>query len=196
LEVQRFSSRFVFPGEFLCVIEEFIPGDGTYEENGNIYSARAGLVQLDLAERVISVVPYKGNVPPLPKKGDVALGFVYDVKDEVAVIRIYHVESKGRLYSYLTGFLHISQVSVRKKFRKMFDAVRLGDVVRVKVLNSWTPYQLSMRGSKLGVLFARCTRCLSPLIKRRDRLFCPECRAYESRKIASDYGGLIFEAGS
>ncbi|MCS7385698.1 MAG: exosome complex RNA-binding protein Csl4 [archaeon GB-1867-005] len=193
--MQRFQGKFVLPGEFLAVIEEFIPGDGTYEENGNIYSARAGMVRFDLAERVISVAPYKGCFLPLPREGDVALGVVYDVKDEIAIVRMYHLEGKGKLSSYLTGFLHISQLSIRKKFRSMFDAVRLGDWVRVKVLNSWTPYQLSMRGSKLGVLLAKCTRCLSPLIRRRDRLFCQNCRAYESRKIAADYGGLILEAG-
>ncbi len=192
--VQR---RFVLPGEFLGVIEEFIPEDGTYEENGNIYSAIAGEAIYDYGSRVVVVKPYRGVDLPIPRAGDVAIGLVYDVKDEIAMVRLFLIEGKARPSSHLTGFLHIAQVSARKKFNNMFEAVRYGDIVRVKILNSWHPYQLTTKGTNLGVIFARCSRCLSPLIKRRDKLFCRDCRAYESRKIASDYGGvkLIEESG-
>ncbi len=189
--MERVLRKFVVPGDFLGVIEEFIPEEGTYEENGNIYSAIAGEATYNYEERILSVKPYRRVYLPLPKTGDIALGIAYDVKDEIAMIRLFYIEGKSKPASHLTGFLHIGQVSLRKKYSNMFEVLRYGDIVRVKVLNSWHPYQLTTRGTRLGVVFARCSRCLTPLVKRRDKLFCRECRAYESRKIASDYGGVI-----
>lgn len=187
--------KVVFPGEFLGVIEEFIPGRGTYEEDGNIYAAKFGVVGFDSIERVIYVSAFRRDRLPLPEEGDAVIGIVHDVKDEIAIIRIEFIENKDKPSSYITGFLHLSQVSTSKSFNSMFEVVRVGDVVRAKVLNSWSPYQLSIKGSGFGVIFARCSRCLSPLIRRRGRLFCSFCRAYESRKIASGYGGWSGEEG-
>lgn len=181
--------KVVFPGEFLGVIEEFIPGRGTYEENGNIYASKFGVVRYNAIDRVIYVSAFRRDKLPLPEEGDVVIGIVHDVKDEIAIIRIDLIENKDRPSSYISGFLHLSQVSMGRRFNSMYEALRVGDIVRAKVLNSWNPYQLSIKGSGFGVIFARCSRCLSPLIKRRGRLFCRICRAYESRKIASGYGG-------
>lgn len=189
------AGRIVFPGDFLGVIEEFIPSRGTYEEDGNIYAAKFGVVKFDSVNRVIYVSAFRRDRLPLPEKGDAVIGIVHDVKDEIAIIRINLIENKDRPSSYITGFLHLSQVSSRKSFNNMYEALRVGDMVRAKVLNSWNPYQLSIRGDNFGVIFARCSRCLSPLSRRRGKLFCTSCRAYESRKFASGYGGGIFEEG-
>lgn len=181
--------KIVFPGEFLGVIEEFIPGHGTYEDDGNVYAAKFGVVNYNYSSRVVYVSAFRRDRLPLPEKGDAVVGMVHDVKDEIAIIRIDLIEGKDRPSSYISGFLHLSQVAARRKLNSMHGALRVGDVVRAMVLNSWNPYQLSIKDDEFGVIFAKCSRCLSLLIKRKGKLFCRFCRAYESRKIASGYGG-------
>ena len=41
----------VLPGDRLGVIEEFIPGSGTYEEEGVIFSSIQGQINLDMEKR-------------------------------------------------------------------------------------------------------------------------------------------------
>ena len=68
----------VTPGEPLGVIEEFVPGHGTYEENGNIYSTIAGTVVVDKDELEISV---KQQTRPMyaPQVGDIVLYWQIDL---------------------------------------------------------------------------------------------------------------------
>jgi len=193
--LSNLSGKFVLPGDFLGVIEEFMAGDGTYEENGRIFSAITGVILFDSVKRVISVVPVSFSKPPIPVSGDVAYGYVFDVNEDSAIIRMCYVEGKGRLSSEMTGFLRFPYVSLKVRFNSMFDVVRIGDIVRVKVLNSWLPFQVSTRGDSFGVIFARCSICLSPLVKRKGKLFCNNCKFYEPRKLASDYGVFKFEEG-
>lgn len=65
----------VLPGDYLGVIEEFLPGDGVREENGELYATRAGKVRIDSDKMEISVEPVT-DVPPLPRVGDVVIGRV------------------------------------------------------------------------------------------------------------------------
>ena len=37
----------VLPGDYLGVIEEFLPGEGIIEEDGELYAARAGRVRIN-----------------------------------------------------------------------------------------------------------------------------------------------------
>ncbi|MEE8402029.1 MAG: hypothetical protein V3R86_07750, partial [Candidatus Hydrothermarchaeaceae archaeon] len=67
------SGDFVLPGKEVGFSEEFIPGDGTYEEEGKIFSSATGLVNLDLKERKITVAP-KTGVPSVLKEGDKVIG--------------------------------------------------------------------------------------------------------------------------
>ena len=54
---ERRSGKFVIPGEKLGVIEEFMPGPGTYVHNGTIYSKITGRTLVDVLNKKISVYP-------------------------------------------------------------------------------------------------------------------------------------------
>src|SRR3990170_4704737 len=60
--------QFVYPGEKLAVIEEFLEGEGTYQQNGIVRSTELGQVQLDLNKRKVGVTK-KTRELLLPKEG-------------------------------------------------------------------------------------------------------------------------------
>jgi len=65
------------------------------------------------------------------------------------------------------------------------------DIIKAKVIDTKL-MRLSTSGSDLGVIKAYCRKCHVFLIKpsgndKRDKLFCPVCGTYESRKLSSDY---------
>jgi exosome complex component CSL4 len=82
--------------------------------------------------------------------------------------------------------LHISQAT-EVRIQSLYDAIRLGDVVRIKVLNSYIPFIVTMKDAKLGVIVAYCSKCGAPLIKEREVLKCRVCGNAEMRKLTPDY---------
>jgi len=81
------SGQFVVPGDRLGVIEEFVPGPGTYEENGTIYSFATGRALVDVLNKQVSVFP-KTRFLPVPKVGSIVIGQVRDAQSKIAVVRI------------------------------------------------------------------------------------------------------------
>lgn len=184
-QTKFYSGKIVFPGEKLCVLEEFMPGDGTFEINGNVYSKFVGRVLYDFVSRKVAVVPLK-KVVNIPKQGMVVYAVVSTTKDDVAFTKIFGAEKEISFSGTFTGILHVSQIS-NNYIKVVTDAVKVGDVVKAKVLTPWNPFQLTTKDGKLGVIYALCSQCGTPLIKKRTKLHCPKCRNVESRKISSDY---------
>jgi len=182
----RKNGQFVVPGEKLGVIEEFIPDVGTYVENGVIYSKNIGYVLIDFANKKISVymVAHNQNVP---KVGSIVVGDAVNVQSSTATIRMMKIGKKFTASS-LTGMVHISDVNF-KYTENMIDAIKLGDLVRAKVISDKNRiYHLSTRGENLGVIHASCSKCGTLLTLKDQRLQCDRCGNVEHRKIAPDYG--------
>ena len=76
--------RIVLPGEKIGVIEEFLLGEGTYEEEGVIRSQVLGEARLDL-ERKLAVVRPRTRTPIFPREGSKVVGEVGE-KNLVIVI--------------------------------------------------------------------------------------------------------------
>ncbi|MDD1756331.1 MAG: RNA-binding protein, partial [Methanomassiliicoccales archaeon] len=49
------EKRSVLPGEEVAEAEEFLPAEGTYEEDGKVYAATMGELELDHGEKVARV---------------------------------------------------------------------------------------------------------------------------------------------
>ncbi len=182
------TGDFVVPGDFLATAEEFVPGDGAYEDGGKIYSSHTGVVLVDIRTKHISVFS-RALGPPVLKRGDTVIGRVEEVRDQTASVYIGIL--KGREDRELPlpnmGTIHVSQV--REGYvRDLKREFRVGDIVKANVLNARRePVQLSTEGDNLGVIVATCSRCRS-LLKREDsKLRCPSCDNLEFRKLASDY---------
>ncbi|MEM0085096.1 MAG: exosome complex RNA-binding protein Csl4 [Candidatus Methanomethylicia archaeon] len=179
------GDELVFPGDFLGVIEEFIAGDGVMEFDGSLFAIKFGRLKVDVREKKIWIESKRSFL--LPTTGDVGLGVVFDVGFESAGMKIHHIEGKGTLRFPVTAYLRLHFASNKVKFNSMYDVVREGDIVRAVFLNSWRPYNVSIRDDDLGVIFARCPYCLSPLFLKDNKLICSKCNFYSSRKFSSKY---------
>lgn len=182
------SGDFVMPGTELGFSEEFIPGEGTYEENGRVYASITGMLKVDMKERKIAVAP-KTSSPPVLKEGGVVVGIVADVKTQLAVVDIIKVRGNDRtLPGEISGSIHISQT--RSTYvADMSKEFRAGDIIYAMVSNAKrSPLQLSTVDMGMGVIKAFCYHCNTPLSKEDSRLKCNDCGRTELRRISPEYG--------
>ncbi len=180
------DEKFIVPGQKLGVIEEYLPGHGTYVDNGIIYSTTVGNVILDKPNRRISV---DSHVQPLliPRIGNIVVGQVISVQEKSINIRISKIEDRFVSGSF-TGVLHISDLS-ETYVRSMYDAVKVGDIIKAKVISlANKTVHLTTADRKLGIIYAFCINCSSRLVLKNDELFCPLCKEAEKRLTSLDYG--------
>lgn len=177
------------PGEKLSVIEEYVAGEGTYEEGGQVFAKLVGEVEVDSKDRKIAVSPIKERAI-VPIKGDIVVAQVQSIKEDVANVRILAIEGRSRLAGFFSGVLHVSQAG-GKHLRSVGEALAVADIIRAKVIADWPPYQLSIADRDLGVTYALCLKCGEPLILHNGKLYCKKCKQYEKRKVSSRYVNLV-----
>ena len=184
MSIRNKNGKFVTPGDRLGVIEEFLPGSGTYVDNGDIYSLTTGQIVMDMPKREVSVRPLV-QVPLTLKKGDIVIGHVATVQDRNSTVRIIQVN--GKAVSAFTGIMHVSDVS-KSYIKTMFDAFKVGDIIRAKVISTANrESHLSTQDDDLGVIQSFCSYCGHQLILMNGQLQCSHCRRTERRKIAKNH---------
>ena len=182
----KMAERFVTPGEQLGVIEEFLPGSGTFVQDGGIYASEAGVLQLDVRRREVLVKP-KTRRPLIPKAGDTVIGEVTSTSDKTLSMKINEINGV-ETSSGLTGIMHVSDIT-HGYVKSVNDAFRAGDIVRARVISTKNrEYHLSTEEDNLGALKAACIYCGHSLTLYRRNLRCSNCGEAARRKIASDFG--------
>ncbi|MGD2201249.1 MAG: exosome complex RNA-binding protein Csl4 [Candidatus Bathyarchaeota archaeon] len=180
------KDRDVFPGEKLSVIEVFQDGPGAYQINGDIRSSVLGKAHFDLENRKVEVVK-KTRELVLPLEGLDVIAEVGSVMRRDARVNIFIIDGKLSENAW-SGEIHIRSVE-RKFSRDMGGAMRDGDIIKAKIINTKNRMiLLSVKGPEYGVIYAYCTRCGTLLELQRGRLHCSRCDRTERRKIASTYG--------
>jgi len=185
------EDNLMFPGDFIGTSEEFIPGDGTYDENGNIYASTIGILTNNKEERTVGIIP-KTGVPSIVKAGDVIIGRVTEVKESVAVVSIAYIKGKENrsLASTEQGVVHISNVknAYISNLRYEFS---YRDIIEAKVIDPKT-MRLSTVEQGLGVIKSICNRCKTAMDKKEGEnenlLECPKCKGVETRNVSESYG--------
>ena len=176
------------PGDRIGIIEQYLPGEGTYDDNGDIKSSILGNVKIDQRKKIISVVG--DSKPALLKKGDMVYGQITDIKPQRALVQIECIKNNERQLALpYIGAIHVSNVKGRY-IKEISDAFRIGDIVQAKVINvSSDNVDLSTTSNECGVVKAICTRCRSYMhtIRKRDQLRCYRCRTKEKRKVSKYY---------
>ncbi|WP_461462116.1 exosome complex RNA-binding protein Csl4 [Methanobrevibacter sp.] len=183
------SGDLVMPGDFLGIIEQYEPGEGTFDDNGDIKSSILGNVTLDSKTRKVSVAPLTGK-PVLLERGDMVYGQITDVRSQRALIDVQIKKDEDRQLAlpYL-GAIHVSQVK-NDYLDRLTDAFRIGDIVGGKVSRiAGENIDLNTEDDDCGVVKAMCTRCRDYLepTGRKDELICPTCGKKEKRKISANY---------
>lgn len=127
----------VIPGQVLAD-DECYPGRGTFKEDGKICSSLMGLVSL--RNKKIRVIPLKSKY--VPKKGDVVIGKINDVR-----FSMWDVD----INSPYSGILPAFEVFGRdkKELNKVFD---VGDVLFLRVIDvdEVKKAKLGLKGRGMG----------------------------------------------
>lgn len=187
------EKKIVIPGEEIGICEEFIGAEGTYEDNGKIFSAILGVLELDLKEKTARVRPT--NPPTILQERDVVIATITDLRNSLASVSIVKVEGKDRKISGdRSGSIRIANIS-DSYVSDIHSELRIGDTIRGKVIQVKPSLQLTTKATHLGVLNALCTRCRFPLKRKGKELFCENCTRTETRKTASDYGDVEIQNG-
>jgi exosome complex component CSL4 len=179
------TKKLVLPGELVAVSEEYMAGEGTYDQDGKIYSSYVGELDLDTQQKVARVKAF--NPPIQLKVGDVVYGNIRDLKETMAMVTLFQAEGTDRGISGETeASLHISKISSGYT-ESIKNELRKTDIIRGEVIQISPSLQLATDRDNLGVLRASCARCRSQLSRKGRDLYCERCERTESRKVASDY---------
>ena len=181
------NGEFLLPGDKICIAEEALPGEGTYESDGEVYATVTGNVYMDKKKRLVSIFP-KVRKPLVPKKGDTIIGQVESVNKHMVSMAVKYINGQEVAPTY-SAIMHISQAT-RSYVDTMFDAIKEGDIVKGKIVDAHTiPIQFTTVYNELGVIYALCSKCGERLrYLRRGTLKCDNCDNVEPRKVAQDFG--------
>jgi exosome complex component CSL4 len=175
--------KFVMPGDRIGYSEEFVCGEGVYEESGEIFAAVAGF--LEIKDRTVNVKTI--NRIPEIKKGDVVIGRVFDVRNSLALIEIARKKGENRpLTKSEVGSLHISNIQ-ESYLDNISKALKYLDIVKARVIDEKL-MRLSTKEVEMGVVKSICSICKHEMVREGDILKCPECGNVERRKLSRDYG--------
>lgn len=182
------SKRLVYPGDSVGVAEEFVPGAGTYEENGEVFAAQLGYLTLDtnsFEARVDAPIA----MPATVKVGDIVIGTIHMTRSSMAIVTVRRIADQPhrQIGGDTNGTLHVSKAS--EAYVESMEAIfRVRDIIRAKVLEVSPAIQLTTKGPHLGVLKSYCGRCGTSMVKKGKGLICPECEWKEQSKLADDFG--------
>lgn len=178
----------MYPGDSVGVAEEWVPGPGTYEENGEVFAATFGLLTLDTSDFTARVEPLVAQ-PAVVRPGDVILGVVQATRPSMAIVQVQAIATMPNrgIGGDTNGTLHVSKSS-DQYVESMENAFRVRDIVRARVLETDPAIQLTTKGPELGVLKSYCPRCGSGMIKKGRGVVCPECDWKDTKKLANDFG--------
>lgn len=182
------SEELVSPGEKIGTSEEWMSGEGTYEEHGNIYSSVFGRVAFDEDNLEATVEPL--NPISELNVGDIIYGTVNDRRGSMVTVDVEIVEGEERgIDRDIEGSLHISKVS-DDYVEELKDAYLKQDIIRAEVTQVEPSVQLTTAKKALGVVRGLCSRCRRTMELEGSRLYCPSCDRTEDRKLSSAYGKI------
>jgi len=176
----------IFIGDYIGTIEEFIPKDGTYVEDGKIYAAVMG----DLKQNNERKIVFSMKLPRLIV-GSIVFAEITDVRNNTATATIRKFLGYKQNFSVSAG-IFVSQIS-DGYVNNVSNFLGVGDIVKAKIVrNEKNLIDLSTKGN-FGVVKAFCKVCRHELILNKEKigsksLICPNCKTEETRKIANDYG--------
>jgi len=179
--------RVVLPGDEVAVAEEFEAGEGTFEEHGRIYAAQPGHLELDAHHRVARVAAF--NPPAHLRVEEVIYGVVEEVRASMCEARVLAIHGRDRqVAGEIAASLHVSKIS-NAYVENIRDAMRLGDTIRARVIQTEPSLQITTAEANLGVVLALCANCRRPTERAgTDRVRCPRCERSDRRKLTADYG--------
>ena len=181
------TNEIVAVGDFLGVVEEYIPGFGTYESNGKIFSSFVGYKKVDRQRLEISIEPIKKKDEIVPQVGDVVICEVVMVRKQSAMVHIFKIRNHF-LFDTQSAMLHVSNMS-QNYLNNVEEGFRPTDIIRAKIISkNFTEYEITTKYPELGCIHSECNCCGAVLQRDGNELVCNTCGFPNRRKIAKDYG--------
>lgn len=176
-------------GDYLGTIEEFVPGEGTYSDDGKIYASNIGMAVLDQVNHTAKI---EAKMPCELKMGQVVFGDVLNIrKNLVSVIARKIQDMKGEI-DVKVG-IYVSNIA-NTYVERPEDMFGIGDIVKGRIIKmEANMVDITTKDDEFGVVKAFCKRCRYTLEKMEgtnDKLSCPSCGHHEQRKLARDYGNV------
>ncbi|KAG8035525.1 hypothetical protein G9C98_006971 [Cotesia typhae] len=182
------SPLICIPGQRLCLSNKLnLPGSGTYEENGYIYSKLIGTVEIIKEENTKTIVVHgtkEQSVVPAP--GDIVTAMVTQVNQRFCKCIMKCIGDIILTRSY-RGILRKEDVRATEKDRvEMYKSFRPGDIILARVLPMTEAhiYSLSTAENELGVVLAHSEEGISLIPISWTEMQCPKTLAKEFRKVA------------
>ena len=113
------------PGEKIASIEEYLPGENTFEDEDSIRATTIGEINLDSSERLASINRQKQIT--VPNVGDVIIGIVEANLPSMIAIKIKYVNGKEMNSD-------LECICVTRHIRKKNIALAQ-DVVKAKIIS-------------------------------------------------------------
>ena len=171
------------PGEKIASIEEYLPGDNTFEDDDSIRATTIGEINLDSSERLASINRQKQIT--VPNVGDVIIGVVEANLPSMIAIMIKYVNGKK-----VVAFFEC--ICVTRHIRKKNIALAQ-DVVKAKIISHINgTIHATIDEPELGVLFTKCRKCFGTVVKMRDAVKCKDCGWIDDRKLSTEFGKSEF----
>ena len=171
------------PGEKIASIEEYLPGDNTFEDNDSIRATTIGEINLNSSERSASI--NRQTQITVPKVGDIIIGVVEANLPSMIAISIKFVNGK-RVNA------NLECICVTRHIRKKNIALAK-DVVKAEIISHINgTIHASIDSPELGVLFTKCRKCFGTVVKMRDAVKCKDCGWIDDRKLSSEFGKSDF----
>ena len=180
------KEKLVLPGELLGTAEEFVPGRGPYEHNGQVFAALLGHPSYDNQARSVTVRALH-DIPHL-SEGETVYARVDEIKSAMLVCTVLRsTETERAVPGFPEGTVHISKAK-ESYVENLNREFAVGDLIKARVLQGYPTVKLTTQSADLGVVSARCSECHGPMTSTGKDLLCSRCGHRESRKISSDYG--------
>ncbi|MFO8019147.1 MAG: exosome complex RNA-binding protein Csl4 [Promethearchaeia archaeon] len=192
MENTKKKEKIVTTGDFLGVVEEFLPDEkSTYIQDGNIYATKTGKVLIDQKSRKLKVKTFQEDERKTLRIGDTIIGTIVFLRKYSVGLNIFSINDKVQFNSPYFANIHISAVS-NQYVEKIRDVFQKTDIIRAKVIKEdCGEYDLSTVGKNYGILHADCSICGDTLQKIGfNKLKCPSCGNIETRKLSGDYGNV------
>jgi exosome complex component CSL4 len=183
------NNEIVLTGQYLGVVEEFLPDkQSTFVKDGQIYATRTGLLNIDHEKRIIKIKTDQEENRKIVEIGDLVIGTILFLRQYSVGLNFYTINQKIHFNSSYFGNIHVSQISDRY-VEKIQEAFQITDIIRARVIKqNYNEFDLSTSNKNLGVIYADCVICGTPLVQiGYNKLRCERCGNQETRKIASDY---------
>lgn len=176
-------------GDYLGTIEEFVPCEGTYSDDGKIYASNIGNAVLDQENHIARI---DAKMPSELKVGQVIFGDVLGLRKNTVTIIARKIQGiKGDIDAKTS--LYVSNIA-KTYVEKPEDLFGIGDIVKAKVLKiEHGLIDITTKEDIFGVVKAFCKRCRYSLERddsSQNRLICPSCGHRENRKISTDFGNV------